>query len=287
MKFSILGTGTMGTAIGEAILNAGHDLIVYNRTMDRTKSLVEKGAIAVVSPAEAIAGSDITFIITADGKSALKVLNDSDVLLALKGKKIINAATSSVEDTLKINDIVIKNGGFFTEMAIDAIPETIRTTTGRVKIGCKSEDESSLVEILSSFIGEIVRVGNIGDVSKIELINLLGNTFSIIKNAYVIALAEKYQISSEIITESIISSDPMAEFYLPSMIAHNYDTMFGTIKGQIDVMTSLISGVGNQGISTKLLEEVLNLYKKTDEIGYSNKDIFAVLEALVNGNKEQ
>jgi 6-phosphogluconate dehydrogenase len=47
MKVAVLGLGLMGSAVAEGVLNVGHEVIVYNRTMEKTQPLVEKGAAAV------------------------------------------------------------------------------------------------------------------------------------------------------------------------------------------------------------------------------------------------
>lgn len=283
MKISILGTGAMGTAMGEAIINAGHELIVYNRTIDKTKILAEKGAKVVLTPTEAIKEADISIIVMIDGKAVKNTIDDKNVLSVIKDKKIINASTSNVEDTLQINEIIKKNGGQFVELSMQAVPDTLRTGSATFKIGCKSEEEAYWIETLLSFSGEVVRVGEIGDVSKIEFMNLLGGTFSIIKAAYTVALAEKYKILPEVYTPMITMADSMSDYYLNNMIAHNYDNnTFGNVKGHIELMNSIINGVSAQGISTKIFEDFLDLYKKAMEMGYSEKDGSSILEVILN-----
>ena len=283
MKISILGTGAMGTAMGEAIINAGHELIVYNRTIDKTKILAEKGAKVVLTPTEAIKEADISIIVMIDGKAVKNTIDDKNVLSVIKDKKIINASTSNVEDALQINEIIEKNGGQFVELSMQAVPDTLRTGSATFKIGCKSEEEAYWIETLSSFSGEVVRVGEIGDVSKIEFMNLLGGAFSIIKAAYIVAIAEKYKILPEVYTPMITMADSMSDYYLNNMIAHNYDNnTFGNVKGHIELINSIINGVSAQGISTKIFEDFLDLYKKAMEMGYSEKDGSSILEVILN-----
>lgn len=283
MKISILGTGAMGTAMGEAIINAGHELIVYNRTIDKTKILAGKGAKVVLTPTEAIKEADISIIVMIDGKAVKNTIDDKNVLSVIKDKKIINASTSNVEDALQINEIIEKNGGQFVELSMQAVPDTLRTGSATFKIGCKSEEEAYWIETLSSFSGEVVRVGEIGDVSKIEFMNLLGGTFSIIKAAYIVAIAEKYKILPEVYTPMITMADSMSDYYLNNMIAHNYDNnTFGNVKGHIELINSIINGVSAQGISTKIFEDFLDLYKKAMEMGYSEKDGSSILEVILN-----
>src|SRR5258706_3592275 len=52
----------MGTPIARRLLGAGHDLVVWNRTAERTAPLAREGAAVAASPAQAAAGAD--FVIT-------------------------------------------------------------------------------------------------------------------------------------------------------------------------------------------------------------------------------
>lgn len=42
MKLGFIGTGVMGRAITEHLMNAGHEVTVYNRTKAKTDELVKK-----------------------------------------------------------------------------------------------------------------------------------------------------------------------------------------------------------------------------------------------------
>jgi len=44
MKIGIAGTGRMGTAIAQRLLNVGHEVTVWNRTVEKTQALAAAGA---------------------------------------------------------------------------------------------------------------------------------------------------------------------------------------------------------------------------------------------------
>ena len=55
-----IGAGRMGAALVTRLLEAGHDVAVYNRTRSKAEALVELGAVVVDSPAD-LADRDIVF----------------------------------------------------------------------------------------------------------------------------------------------------------------------------------------------------------------------------------
>lgn len=58
MKIAFLGLGRMGTELALKLVDE-HDLTVWNRTPDKTEPLVERGARAAGTPAEAVEGAEL------------------------------------------------------------------------------------------------------------------------------------------------------------------------------------------------------------------------------------
>ena len=61
-RVGFLGLGDMGTPMARRLLRVGHDLVVWNRSSERTVTLAQEGAAVAPSPAQAAVGAD--FIIT-------------------------------------------------------------------------------------------------------------------------------------------------------------------------------------------------------------------------------
>lgn len=60
-KLAFCGLGRMGEPMAGRLLDAGHDLVVWNRTPERADRLVERGARQAESPAEAAGGVEAVF----------------------------------------------------------------------------------------------------------------------------------------------------------------------------------------------------------------------------------
>ena len=87
MKIAILGTGIIGSGLTKGLIKAGHETIVYNRTASKTELLVQLGAKAVATAAEAIAQADASIIVLTDGAAIENLLQDEATKAALNGKK--------------------------------------------------------------------------------------------------------------------------------------------------------------------------------------------------------
>lgn len=72
MRVGVVGLGPMGGAMAGSLLRAGHDVAVYNRTQEKARPLVERGARQAGSPAAA-----------ADNEAVISMLADDPATEAL------------------------------------------------------------------------------------------------------------------------------------------------------------------------------------------------------------
>lgn len=75
MKIGFIGLGSLGTPIAMNILQSGHTLHVYNRTISKAKPLADKGAIVSENIAALAKACDIVFTIVSDD-AALKQISE-------------------------------------------------------------------------------------------------------------------------------------------------------------------------------------------------------------------
>ena len=74
MRVAFLGLGIMGRAIATNLVNAGHEVSVWNRTPGK----VVEGARAAASPAEAAQGAEVVWLCVSDTAAVESVLFGPD-----------------------------------------------------------------------------------------------------------------------------------------------------------------------------------------------------------------
>jgi 3-hydroxyisobutyrate dehydrogenase len=120
MKIGICGTGRMGVAMGERLIEKGHALAVWNRTARRAKPLVDAGAVRVATPAALFDAADLVIVITIDDASAKAVYEGSDGILsgALKGRLVVEMSTLTPATNRRLEALVRARGGAFLECPV-------------------------------------------------------------------------------------------------------------------------------------------------------------------------
>ena len=73
MNVGFIGLGRMGQGMARRILGGGHDLVVYNRTREKTSDLVAAGARAAGSLADVCHGREVVITIVSDDAAVKEV----------------------------------------------------------------------------------------------------------------------------------------------------------------------------------------------------------------------
>jgi len=88
MKIALIGTGMMGERMGGRLLDAGHELAVYNRTRARTAALEARGAAVADTPRAAAAGSDFLITMLADAAAVRGMAKGESGFLGASGDRL-------------------------------------------------------------------------------------------------------------------------------------------------------------------------------------------------------
>jgi len=120
MKIGICGTGSMGSCMAERLMEVGRDIVVWNRTAEKTKPLVDQGASLAENPADLVAKCDVVLSMLIDDEALDEVYTGENGLLSaeLKDKLIIEMSTVSPGTDIRLGKAVIDQGGSFVECPV-------------------------------------------------------------------------------------------------------------------------------------------------------------------------
>lgn len=92
MKIGFIGLGRMGSPIAGRLLQAGHELRVFNRTAAKAEELVRAGARAASTPAEACTEAEVVFTMLADDDALRAIALGDGGLVAQLGCGAVHVA---------------------------------------------------------------------------------------------------------------------------------------------------------------------------------------------------
>jgi 3-hydroxyisobutyrate dehydrogenase len=171
MKIGVCGTGRMGSSIAQRLMSVGHEIGVWNRNSAKTKPLTDAGARLFTSPAELVAGCDVTIVMLLNDAATEAIYRGPDGILKSKfaGKLVIDMSTVR-PDTMQSNgSAVLQLGGAFVEGPVGG--STVPAREGKLfgLVGGSKTDVARAMPILEQLCRRIEHVGELGAGSMMKL----------------------------------------------------------------------------------------------------------------------
>ena len=160
-KIAFLGLGMMGTPMATRLLEAGHDVTVWDRTDEKTKALVDRGAAAATSPAEAAVGVEVVITMLANPQVLEEVVFDRGLARALgPGQVLMDMSTVGPEEIRSVRARAPEGVIVVDSPVRGSVAEA---TDGKLDIfvGATDEGFERVREILQS-LGTVHHVGRPG-----------------------------------------------------------------------------------------------------------------------------
>lgn len=280
MKLAIIGTGIIGSAIAEALLKAGNEVFVYNRTQSKTEPLVELGAKCSATAKEAIENAEAIIVAVYGGDVLREVILNEDVRSSINNKKILTVATSESDEIREISAEVAKLGGSFSELAIMSTNVDVLSKNAYALLGCESPLEPFWKEVMG-VIGNIVYVGTVGKPSTAVIPSIMGAGMMGAYMAYAVAFAIKMDIPQEVIVNDFSTIMPGGEEVISAMFARDYSQGFATVEGYRDTFDIARKAMKTAGLPTEIFEVIISLYDKASELGFKDKAESALIEGIL------
>ena len=161
MEITLVGSGLLGTAIGERLLARGYRLHVWNRRQERAQALVAAGAQLASSPAEAVAAGELVITVLSDGPITAEVLlNQAGT--ALPGRLVLQVATIAPAESRDLAIALQQRSARYLETPVlGSRPEALAGCL-QVMVGGDLADLERARPVLMALGGEPRHLGPVG-----------------------------------------------------------------------------------------------------------------------------
>lgn len=164
MDLAFLGMGTMGAAMARNLINAGHKLTVWNRTASRCQPLVELGAQAAATPAQAAAAAEIIFVCVSDTPDVRQVVLGEDGVIqgARPGSLVVDMSTISPQATREIGAALAEKQIAMLDAPVSGGSEGAQKGTLTIMVGGEEKDLERAMPALEAMGKSITLMGPLG-----------------------------------------------------------------------------------------------------------------------------
>ncbi len=195
MKIAWIGIGVMGESMAGHLLDAGHELFVYNRTVSKTDGLVKRGATLLKEVKDAPLNADVIFSMVGYPKDVEEVYLGENGLIktAKEGQVFVDMTTSSPTLAKKISEKFAKVGA--TALDLPVTGGDIGAKNGTLSImagGDKKVFEETVLPLVKNFGKNITYFGEAGKGQYTKLANQIAIATTMI------SVAESFKFAKEV-----------------------------------------------------------------------------------------
>ena len=198
----------MGQLIVPRLMEAGHQVVGWNRSRDKAAALIAAGMRWADSPRAVAAQSEIVFSIVTDGTAVKAVALGPDGIVAglAKGGIYIDMSTIEPEVSRAVAAEFEKAGATMLDGPLSGSPVTVKAGQASVMIGGDEAAFERAKPVLLAIGPKVTRIGGNGLACQMKIaVNLL-LMVEVIAFGEAVALAEKGGVTRELAVDAILKS---------------------------------------------------------------------------------
>ena len=279
---AVVGLGAMGSRIARRFLDAGNELVVWNRDAARTAPLTEAGATRAQTPAEAARAAEVVVTMVADPQALQAVTEGPDGVAAgaADSTAVIQMSTVGPDSISRLASVLPSGVGLLDSPVLGSVSEA---ESGTLKVFLSGEQP--LVERwtpLLSTLGSVLHVGGLGAGTAAKLVanSTLVGTISLLGEALALAgkLGLSRDVTFDVLAETALAAQ--AERRRAAIETGDYPKRFGLSLARKDA-DLILEAAAAAGADLRLLAAARTWFADAEEAGRGDDDYSAVLGEIV------
>lgn len=283
MRIAVLGLGRMGSAIAERIEQAGHELVVWNRSPRGTEPFASRGIPVLDAPSEALERADLSITMLSDSDAVEQVAIGPQGVLSAPGDGVLmDMSTISAPASARVAAVAKRQGVRYLRAPVSGNPSVVAAGNLGIMVSGPKETFDELRPTLADIGPNLFYVGPEEEARVVKLaINLMiGGTAELLAEALV--LGERYGIKRADLLEAMGGSamgSPFVKYKTAALVADDYTSTFTTRLLDKDLALAL-AAAAERDVPLPLTELTKKLTEDCVDEGFGDIDFTAFLPRL-------
>ena len=288
-RIGFLGTGVMGQAMARNLLGAGHEVCVYNRTVEKARPLEAVGATLAATPCEAATEADAIFSMVTDDAASRAVWIGSGGALAAKfarGALAIESSSVSRDWVIELSALAAAKGLRFLDCPVAGRPDVAEAGALAVFAGGAPADVDAAGPVLAPISKSVTRFGPVGSGIAFKLIYNVMGTVQVAALGEAMFACEAAGIDLAVAAEAFSSANTAS----PHVVRHSRYMAHGAHEdpvqfsafGRIKDLTygiELIEKIGAQSVIGRATRSVFEQMVERGQGDLNDSELIDVLRA--------
>ncbi len=283
-KVGFIGLGIMGRPMAKNLIEAGYDLVLYNRTREKAEELAEEGASVAGSPKEVAEQSDIIITMLPDSPQVEEVLaGENGVLQGVsEGALIVDMSTISPVVTEELSQKAEERDASMLDAPVSGGDVGAIEGTLSIMVGGGEEDFERAKPLFDVMGDTVTHVGPSGTGQVVKAANQIVVALTIEAVSEALVLGSKGGVAPEKILDVLsggLAGNKVMEVKREKMLDHSFDPGFRIELHHKDLGIALAAG-REYGVTlpvTAIVDQMLETLKMR---GRGDRDHSAILTLI-------
>jgi 3-hydroxyisobutyrate dehydrogenase len=270
----------MGAPMAARLIEAGFTVRVWNRSAQRVAPMVELGAVATSSPAEAAMGADFLVTMLPDGPAVESVMSGPQGALTTlrSGAVWLQMSSVGVDWASRLGELVANNGVVYVDAPVSGSVGPAETGDLLVLASGPDDVQAQVAPVLDAMSRRTMWLGASGAGSKAKLVLnnwLVGLVESMAETLHFSeALELDPQLIVELLDEAPIGS-PYAVAKARQMLAGEYSPSFA-LKHALKDADLALAAANAVGTDLMVTRSFIEAWRRAVSNGLGERDISVV-----------
>ncbi|WP_405795425.1 NAD(P)-dependent oxidoreductase [Streptomyces sp. NBC_01506] len=281
---TVIGLGSMGSALAAALLDRGHPTTVWNRSPHKAGPLVDRGARLAPTPEEAVAASPLTIACVLDYDALYAVLDPGAESVA--GRTLVNLTSGSPEQAHEAVAWARSRGADYLDGAILTTPPGVGSAEMMfLYSGSRAVFETHRPTLAA--LGDPLHLGTdpgLASLYDAALLGLMWSTLTGWLHGTALVTAEKTQATTftPVAVRWLTAVAGFMTTYAPQVDAGHYPGDDATVDVQITAIDHLVHAAAARGIDNSLPELLKSAMLRAKATGHGSDSYASLIEVLRN-----
>jgi 3-hydroxyisobutyrate dehydrogenase-like beta-hydroxyacid dehydrogenase len=284
----LIGLGNMGSAFAERLLDAGYDLVVYNRSREKTEPLAARGAAVAEAVADLAAAVDIVLTSLSDD-DALGSVGAIVATAARPGTVLVDMSTVSPDASARVAALAERASILYLRAPVSGNPSVVQAGNLAFIVSGPLAAYERAEPVLRA-IGRTIHV--VGDAEEARVVKLAINLViaglaQLMSEALV--LGEASGVSRAALLESMGDSAagaPFVKYKTEPLLRDDYSATFTTNLMEKDI-DLVLEAADAGGVRLPLAGEIKARLRSAIEAGYGDDDFMSLFLHLRSVSDEE
>jgi 2-hydroxy-3-oxopropionate reductase len=277
-----IGLGIMGKPMAENLIEAGYDLVAYNRTREKAEEL--DGATVAETPKGVAEQSDVIITMLPDSPQVEEVLTGEDGVLegVEEGALIVDMSTISPVVTEELAKKAEEKGASMLDAPVSGGDVGAINGTLSIMVGGGEEDFERALPLFEVMGETVTHVGSVGTGQVVKAANQIVVALTIEAVSEALVLGSKGGVPPEKILDVLgggLAGNKVMEVKREKMLEHSFDPGFRVELHHKDLGIALAAG-REYGVSLPVTAVVDQMLETLKMLGRGDQDHSALLTLI-------